>query len=77
MFDSINYYARDLADMNDKIAIMQREKRTLANTGDNSITASQWLKSVIVGGAVQTGHTTGPSSSARAVVPSANPIDLV
>ena len=25
MFDSINYYARDLADMNDKIAIMQRE----------------------------------------------------
>jgi len=75
--DSINYYARDLADMNDKIAIMQREKRTLANTGDNSITASQWLKSVIVGGAVQTGHTTGPSSSARAVVPSANPIDLV
>ena len=35
------------------------------------------VKSAIVGGAVQKRHATSPSSSARTVVPTANPIDSV
>ena len=62
--------------MNEQIAIMQRERRLLADKGDDSKSASQWLKSVI-GADDEASISRMPSSSAIPTTPSTDPIELV
>ena len=45
--DSINYYSRELAVMNDRVARMQHEKIELAQKGNDSVRASQWISHAI------------------------------
>lgn len=45
--DSINYYNRQLALINDKLARMQHEKIELAQKGDKSFRPSQMISSAI------------------------------
>jgi len=41
--DSISYYRRELGVMNKRVARMQHEKKRLAQTGNDSVRASQWI----------------------------------
>jgi hypothetical protein len=41
--DSIQYYRRELGVMNTRVARMQHEKKRLAQTGNDSVRASQWI----------------------------------
>lgn len=41
--DSINYYNRELSIMNERVARMQHEKIELAQKGNDSVRASQWI----------------------------------
>jgi len=45
--DSINYYQRELNIMNEKVARMQHDKIELAQKGNDSIRASQWISHAI------------------------------
>jgi len=45
--DSISYYRRQLGVMNDRVARMQHEKIVLAQTGNNTVRASQWISHAI------------------------------
>jgi hypothetical protein len=41
--ESVKYFTRYLAILNDRVARMQAEKQGLASKGDHSIRASQWI----------------------------------
>eukprot|EP00986_Skeletonema_menzelii_P004681 scaffold1625_cov144-Skeletonema_menzelii.AAC.10 len=45
--DSINYYSRELTVMNEKMARMQHDKIELAQKGNDSVRASQWISRAI------------------------------
>ena len=45
--DSINYYSRELTIMNERVARMQHEKIELAQKGNDSVRASQWISHAI------------------------------
>eukprot|EP00581_Thalassiosira_minuscula_P017487 CAMPEP_0183711430 /NCGR_PEP_ID=MMETSP0737-20130205/6933_1 /TAXON_ID=385413 /ORGANISM="Thalassiosira miniscula, Strain CCMP1093" /LENGTH=1006 /DNA_ID=CAMNT_0025939935 /DNA_START=103 /DNA_END=3123 /DNA_ORIENTATION=+ len=45
--DSINYYSRELTVMNERVSRIQREKIELAQKGNDSIRASQWISHAI------------------------------
>lgn len=48
--DSITYYRRELAEMNEKVSRMQTEKKQLANTGNEMTRASEWIAIAFEGG---------------------------
>lgn len=41
--DSIHYYTRELRVMNDRVARMQHDKVELAQKGNDTVRASQWI----------------------------------
>jgi len=41
--DSINYYTKILSILNEKFRVLQEEKKTLAEIGNDSVSATQWL----------------------------------
>jgi hypothetical protein len=45
--DSINYYNRELAVIDEKLLKMQHEKIELAQKGNDSVRASQWISHAI------------------------------
>mmetsp|Transcript_1282 Transcript_1282/g.2730 ORF Transcript_1282/g.2730 Transcript_1282/m.2730 type:complete len:1017 (+) Transcript_1282:31-3081(+) len=45
--DSINYYSRELTIMNERVVRMQHEKIELAQSGNESVRASQWISRAI------------------------------
>ncbi|KAL7549353.1 hypothetical protein ACHAWF_012625 [Thalassiosira exigua] len=45
--DSINYYSRELSIMNQKVSSMQHDKVELAQKGNDSLRASQWISHAI------------------------------
>ena len=45
--DSINYYSRELSVMNDRVARMQQDKIELAQKGNDTARASQWISHAI------------------------------
>lgn len=45
--DSINYYTRYLAILNEKVSKMREEKIAIAQSGDGSLRASQWISHAI------------------------------
>lgn len=59
--DSINYYSRELSIMNERIARMQHEKIELAQKGNDSMRASQWISHAIDRVSSAAESTLGPS----------------
>jgi len=47
MVDSINYYSRELSIMNERVARIQHEKIELAQQGNDTVRASQWISHAI------------------------------
>jgi hypothetical protein len=59
--DSINYYSRELSIMNERVARMQHEKIELAQKGNDSVRASQWISHAIDRVSSAAESTLGPS----------------
>ena len=45
--NSINYYSRELSIMNERVARIQHEKIELAQQGNDTVRASQWISHAI------------------------------
>ena len=60
--DSINYYSRELTVMNERLTRMQYEKIELAQRGNDSARASEWISNAVGRMSAIAGSALGPAN---------------